>query len=210
VLGDGLAVEDIRADYRDGVLTLTIPVRSRPSRAGSRSPAAATPRSEATTAHKVIAAQPTDSALRRSVSEERRVDDHARPHRDTPGLVDADFPGYRHGFRGEGDRVTPAFLRAAEAAGLFEAHRSEGGHRRYTRDDLEAGRPRPPAGRRRPADGSGGADRLLEYRLAVRPGPDRTTPTPAMNPPDFDLCRCRWTSNFPRPGTTTHRALAPR
>ena len=26
VLGDGLAVEDIRADYRDGVLTLTIPV----------------------------------------------------------------------------------------------------------------------------------------------------------------------------------------
>jgi DNA-binding transcriptional MerR regulator len=33
--------------------------------------------------------------------------------------------------------VTPAFLRAAESAGLFEAHRSEGGHRRYTRDDLE-------------------------------------------------------------------------
>jgi len=26
VLGDGLAVEDIRAEYRDGVLTLTIPV----------------------------------------------------------------------------------------------------------------------------------------------------------------------------------------
>jgi HSP20 family protein len=26
VLGDGLAVEDIRADYRNGVLTLTIPV----------------------------------------------------------------------------------------------------------------------------------------------------------------------------------------
>jgi HSP20 family protein len=26
VLGDGLAVNDIRADYRDGVLTLTIPV----------------------------------------------------------------------------------------------------------------------------------------------------------------------------------------
>jgi len=26
VLGDGLAVDDIRADYRDGVLTLTIPV----------------------------------------------------------------------------------------------------------------------------------------------------------------------------------------
>jgi DNA-binding transcriptional MerR regulator len=33
--------------------------------------------------------------------------------------------------------VTPAFLRATEAAGLFEAHRSDGGHRRYSRDDLE-------------------------------------------------------------------------
>jgi len=33
--------------------------------------------------------------------------------------------------------VTPAFLRAAEAAGLFEAHRSDGGHRRYSRDDLQ-------------------------------------------------------------------------
>jgi len=33
--------------------------------------------------------------------------------------------------------VTPAFLRSAEAAGLFEAHRSGGGHRRYSRDDLQ-------------------------------------------------------------------------
>jgi DNA-binding transcriptional MerR regulator len=32
--------------------------------------------------------------------------------------------------------VTPAFLRAAEAAGLFEVARSDGGHRRYSRDDL--------------------------------------------------------------------------
>ncbi|GAA0744512.1 Hsp20/alpha crystallin family protein [Dactylosporangium roseum] len=29
VLGDGLSVDDIRADYRDGVLTLTIPVAER-------------------------------------------------------------------------------------------------------------------------------------------------------------------------------------
>lgn len=29
VLGDGLAVDDIRAEYRDGVLTLTIPVAER-------------------------------------------------------------------------------------------------------------------------------------------------------------------------------------
>jgi DNA-binding transcriptional MerR regulator len=33
--------------------------------------------------------------------------------------------------------VTPAFLRAAEAAGLFQPHRSGGGHRRYSRDELE-------------------------------------------------------------------------
>ena len=32
--------------------------------------------------------------------------------------------------------VTPAFLRAAEAAGLFEIARSTGQHRRYSRDDL--------------------------------------------------------------------------
>jgi DNA-binding transcriptional MerR regulator len=36
--------------------------------------------------------------------------------------------------------VTPAFLRAAEAAGLFDTTRgvarSGGGHRRYSRDDL--------------------------------------------------------------------------
>ena len=63
--------------------------------------------------------------------------DHLRPHRDTPGLVDADFPGYAMGSAAKAIGVTPAFLRAAESAGLFEAHRSEGGHRRYTRDDLE-------------------------------------------------------------------------
>jgi DNA-binding transcriptional MerR regulator len=33
--------------------------------------------------------------------------------------------------------VTPAFLRSAEAAGLFSAYRSTGGHRRYSRDDLQ-------------------------------------------------------------------------
>ena len=65
------------------------------------------------------------------------MDDHPRPHRATPGLVDADFPGYAMGAAAKAIGVTPAFLRAAEAAGLFEAHRSEGGHRRYARDDLE-------------------------------------------------------------------------
>jgi DNA-binding transcriptional MerR regulator len=65
------------------------------------------------------------------------VADHLRPHRDTPGLDDGDFPGYATGSAAKAIGVTPAFLRAAEAAGLFEAHRSDGGHRRYTRDDLE-------------------------------------------------------------------------
>jgi DNA-binding transcriptional MerR regulator len=52
-------------------------------------------------------------------------------------LGDADYPGYTMGAAAEAIGVTPGFLRSAEAAGLFEAHRSEGGHRRYTRDDLE-------------------------------------------------------------------------
>jgi DNA-binding transcriptional MerR regulator len=65
------------------------------------------------------------------------VADHLRPHRDTPGLDGGDFPGYAMGSAAKAIGVTPAFLRAAEAAGLFEAHRSDGGHRRYTRDDLE-------------------------------------------------------------------------
>ena len=38
---------------------------------------------------------------------------------------------------GIGCERTPAFLRSAEAAGLFEAHRSDGGHRRYSREDLQ-------------------------------------------------------------------------
>jgi DNA-binding transcriptional MerR regulator len=63
--------------------------------------------------------------------------------------------------------VTPAFLRSAEAAGLFEAHRSGGGHRRYTRDDLE----RADRARQLVDDGlpMEAAVRIvsLEYRLAV-------------------------------------------
>lgn len=58
----------------------------------------------------------------------------------TPGAAAAldatDYPAYAMGAAAGVIGVTPAFLRAAEAAGLFEAHRSEGGHRRYSRDDL--------------------------------------------------------------------------
>jgi MerR family transcriptional regulator/heat shock protein HspR len=51
-------------------------------------------------------------------------------------LDDAGYPGYAMGAAAEAIGVTPAFLRAVETAGLFEAHRSDGGHRRYSREDL--------------------------------------------------------------------------
>jgi DNA-binding transcriptional MerR regulator len=59
-----------------------------------------------------------------------------RPLKRTAALDDASFPGYAMGAAADAIGVTPAFLRAAEAAGLFEAARSTGGHRRYSRDDL--------------------------------------------------------------------------
>jgi MerR family transcriptional regulator, heat shock protein HspR len=65
-----------------------------------------------------------------------------RPSR-ASALDDADYPAYAMGAAAEAIGVTPAFLRAAEAAGLFDADRSTGGHRRYSRDDLQlAGRAR--------------------------------------------------------------------
>jgi MerR family transcriptional regulator, heat shock protein HspR len=54
----------------------------------------------------------------------------------TPALEDASFPGYAMGAAAAAIGVTPAFLRSAESAGLFDIHRSDGGHRRYSRDDL--------------------------------------------------------------------------
>ncbi|WP_117209240.1 helix-turn-helix domain-containing protein [Allorhizocola rhizosphaerae] len=55
------------------------------------------------------------------------------PHR----LDDSAYPAYSMGAAAGALGVTPAFLRAIEQAGLFDAHRSGGGHRRYSRDDLE-------------------------------------------------------------------------
>jgi DNA-binding transcriptional MerR regulator len=53
------------------------------------------------------------------------------------------YPGYSMGAAAEAIGVSPAFLRAVETAGLFDAHRSDGGHRRYSSDDLHrAGRAR--------------------------------------------------------------------
>jgi DNA-binding transcriptional MerR regulator len=59
-----------------------------------------------------------------------------RPLDQAVALDDSSFPGYAMGAAAHAIGVTPAFLRAAEAAGLFEAARSSGGHRRYSRDDL--------------------------------------------------------------------------
>jgi MerR family transcriptional regulator, heat shock protein HspR len=59
-----------------------------------------------------------------------------RPLDRTAALDAANFPGYAMGAAADAIGVTHAFLRAVEAAGLFEAHRSRGGHRRYSRDDL--------------------------------------------------------------------------
>jgi MerR family transcriptional regulator/heat shock protein HspR len=59
-----------------------------------------------------------------------------RPLERSAALDDASFPGYAMGAAAGAIGVTPAFLRAAEAAGLFEAARSDGGHRRYSRQDL--------------------------------------------------------------------------
>ncbi|MEV4533948.1 MerR family transcriptional regulator [Asanoa sp. NPDC049518] len=52
-------------------------------------------------------------------------------------LDDAGYPAYAMGAAADALGVTPSFLRAVETAGLFEAHRSGGGHRRYSRHDLQ-------------------------------------------------------------------------
>jgi DNA-binding transcriptional MerR regulator len=59
-----------------------------------------------------------------------------RPRKASP-LDDSAFPAFAMGAAAQAIGVTPTFLRTAESAGLFDAHRSSGGHRRYSRDDLE-------------------------------------------------------------------------
>jgi DNA-binding transcriptional MerR regulator len=90
-----------------------------------------------------------------------------RPLDRTTALDDTSFPGYAMGAAADAIGVTPAFLRAAEAAGLFDVARSDGGHRRYSRDDLHR------ADRARQLVDTGvrmdAAARIvsLEYRLAA-------------------------------------------
>ncbi|WP_127497182.1 MerR family transcriptional regulator [Actinoplanes solisilvae] len=50
---------------------------------------------------------------------------------------DADFPAYTMGRAAEMIGVTPAFLRSLGAAGLIKPERSHGGHRRYSRHQLQ-------------------------------------------------------------------------
>ena len=71
-----------------------------------------------------------------SVLEVTSMAEPSNPPERTAGLDDTSFPRYTMGAAAEAIGVTPAFLRAAEAAGLFDIARSDGGHRRYSRDDL--------------------------------------------------------------------------
>ncbi|MEU8610153.1 MerR family transcriptional regulator [Actinoplanes sp. NPDC048791] len=50
---------------------------------------------------------------------------------------DADFPAYTMGRAADMIGVTPAFLRSLGTAGLLEPERSLGGHRRYSRHQLQ-------------------------------------------------------------------------
>jgi MerR family transcriptional regulator/heat shock protein HspR len=50
---------------------------------------------------------------------------------------DADFPAYTMGRAAEMIGVTPAFLRSLGTAGLIQPERSGGGHRRYSRHQLQ-------------------------------------------------------------------------
>lgn len=54
----------------------------------------------------------------------------------TDRFEDENYPAYTMGRAAEMIGATPAFLRAIEQARLFEATRSDGGHRRYSRYQL--------------------------------------------------------------------------
>jgi MerR family transcriptional regulator/heat shock protein HspR len=73
------------------------------------------------------------------------LEDRIRPRKAVVNTTfdDADFPAYTMGRAAEMIGVTPAFLRSLGTAGLIEPERSLGGHRRYSRHQLQlAGRVR--------------------------------------------------------------------
>ena len=51
-------------------------------------------------------------------------------------LDDEDYPAWTMGQAAEALDVQPAFLRSLDAAEVVQAHRSSGGHRRYSRRQL--------------------------------------------------------------------------
>ena len=53
---------------------------------------------------------------------------------------DADYPAYTMGRAADMIGATPAFLRSLGTAGLIEPERSDGGHRRYSRHQLQLAR----------------------------------------------------------------------
>lgn len=52
-------------------------------------------------------------------------------------LDDENYPSVTMGQAAELLGVQPAFLRSLDAAGIIRPHRSDGGHRRYTRRQLQ-------------------------------------------------------------------------
>ena len=52
-------------------------------------------------------------------------------------LDDQDYPAITMGQAAELLQVQPAFLRSPDAAGVLQPHRPSGGHRRYSRRQLE-------------------------------------------------------------------------
>lgn len=55
----------------------------------------------------------------------------------TSRLDDEDYPAYTMGQAAELLEVQPAFLRSLDAAGVLAPQRSDGGHRRYSRRQLD-------------------------------------------------------------------------
>lgn len=108
---------------------------------------------------------------------------------------DADFPAYTMGRAAEMIGVTPAFLRSLGAAGLLEPDRSLGGHRRYSRHQLQlAGRVRQLLDEGMPLaaacrivvleDRLAAANRLIA-ELGVRPAVDEDADSPLQTRPDI-------------------------
>lgn len=59
------------------------------------------------------------------------------PDMSQPGWLRGDDPAFTIGTAAELLGVTQAFLRQLGTAGLVEPHRSDGGHRRYSRHELD-------------------------------------------------------------------------